>query len=84
MKNPTQLAALLALSVVLSGCDLCENEISQSVISPSGKMKAVVFSRNCGATTGANTQVSIIPASGMLLDDGGNTLILGDAKQLNN
>ena len=68
--------ALLALALVLSGCDLCGNEVARTVLSPSGKMKAVVFNRNCGATTGFNTQVSILPVSSALPDDGGNTLIL--------
>lgn len=45
-------------------------------------MKAVVFNRNCGATTGFNTQVSIISASAALPDEGGNTLILGGAVPL--
>ena len=35
-----------------------------------------MFNRNCGATTGFNTQVSIIAATGSLPDDSGNTLIL--------
>lgn len=67
---------LLAVSIGLSGCDPCGNEISQTVTSPSGKIKAVVFNRNCGATTGFNTQVSIIPSLESLPGDGGNTLIL--------
>lgn len=67
---------LLTVSIGLSGCDPCGNEISQTVTSPSGKLKAIVFNRNCGATTGFNTQVSIFPSSETLPDDGGNTLIL--------
>lgn len=61
----------------LSGCDPCENETSQTVISPSGKLKAVVFNRSCGATTGFSTQVSVMPASASLPEEGGNTLVLG-------
>jgi hypothetical protein len=67
---------LLALSIALSGCDPCGNEISQTFASPSGKLKAVVFNRDCGATTGFSTQVSIIPSSESLPGAGGNTLIL--------
>jgi len=67
---------LITVSMALSGCDPCENEISQTIASPSGKLKAVVFNRDCGATTGFNTQVSIIPSSKTLPDDAGNTLIL--------
>jgi hypothetical protein len=76
MKTLRSFFILLALSIVLSGCGKCENETFQTVISPSGKLKVVVFNRNCGATTGFNTQVSIIPASGSLPYEGGNTLVL--------
>ena len=77
MNNPRLFFIPFVLSIVLSGCDLCANEVSQTVVSPSGKLKAVVFNRNCGATTGFNTQVSIQSASEPLPDEGGNILILG-------
>lgn len=76
MKNTLRFFVLLALSIVLSACDPCGNEVSRTVISPSGKLKAVVFNRNCGATTGYNTQVSIIPTSASLPGEAGNALIL--------
>ena len=47
-----------------------------SVMSPSGSKKVVVFSRDCGATTRHNAQVSIVPANAEP-DDGGNVLVLG-------
>ncbi|MGY0613405.1 hypothetical protein [Luteimonas sp. A501] len=82
MMNPLQLTVILIALVALSGCNSCGNEISQTVISPSGNIKAVVFNRNCGATTGFNTQVSIIPATGALPDIGGNTLTIDGAVPL--
>ena len=66
------------LASLLSGCgDTCENVPSQTVASPSGALKAIVFSRNCGATTGFNTQVSVLRAADSLLEEGGNTYISG-------
>ncbi|MBB5203599.1 hypothetical protein HNQ51_000892 [Inhella inkyongensis] len=45
----------------LNGCDAgCSNEISSRIESPRGTHVAVVFNRNCGATTGLNTQLSVI------------------------
>lgn len=82
VKQARRLVTLLAVPVLLAGCSLCDNEISQTVGSPSGKLKAVVFNRNCGATTGFNTQVSILAASTTLPDDGGNTLTLKGAVPL--
>jgi hypothetical protein len=54
----------------------CLNEIREEVISPDGKNKVVLFSRNCGATTGFNTQASILKQGEQLPDDGGNAFII--------
>jgi hypothetical protein len=78
----TGVVAWLALSLIFTDFELCANEVSRSIISPSGEIKAVVFSRNCGATTGFNTQVSIIPVSRVLPDQDGNSLILDGAIEL--
>jgi hypothetical protein len=69
--------------MLLAGCGaVCENEVSETSHSPSGKMKAVVFNRGCGATVGFNTQVSVLPAGADLPNDGGNVLIVDDAVPL--
>ena len=64
----------------LQGCiaDSCDNDVSQSVRSPSGGHDAVVFYRDCGATTGFSTQLSIIRAGSRLPSAPGNTLVLDD------
>ena len=46
--------------------DLCANQIDQQVYSPERTLKAVVFQRDCGATTGFSTHVSILPADDTL------------------
>jgi hypothetical protein len=66
----------------LCACSPCENEVTQSVLAPSGRLKAVVFNRGCGATVGFNTQVSIIEAGRDLPNDGGNVLITDDKVDL--
>ena len=67
------------MTVLLSGClSNCENEVVSAVTSPSGKIKAVMFGRNCGATTGFNTQVSIVNAGDKVLAEGGNVMILDE------
>jgi hypothetical protein len=66
-----------AALMLIGGCGaVCENEIAQTVSSPSGKMKAVVFNRGCGATVGFNTQVSLLRASVSLANDSGNVLVV--------
>jgi hypothetical protein len=46
-------------------------------------MKAVIFERSCGATTGFNTQVSIVDADDEIPNDGGNAIIVDDVVPLN-
>jgi hypothetical protein len=41
----------------------CENQLLQTATSPDGVFKAVVFLRDCGATTGFNRQVAILRSS---------------------
>lgn len=66
----------VTVAALLSGCDsVCENEILQTIGSPSGAKKAIVFSRNCGATSGFNTQVSVLPAGDSLTDESGNAFV---------
>lgn len=67
----------LMTSALLIGCegDMCGNEISQSITSPAGSYIAYVFSRNCGATTGFNTQVSVLPSTAKAPLDSGNLYI---------
>jgi hypothetical protein len=62
---------------VLGGCDpACENEISRDLTSPDGSHRVVLFSRNCGATTGFNTQSTILRRDEHLLDEGGDAFVL--------
>jgi hypothetical protein len=77
--NAIRVAAGFVVLAVLTSCsDLCSNEIVQSVASPSGSLKAVVFTRDCGATTGISTQVSILGSGRSLPNEGGNAFIIGD------
>jgi hypothetical protein len=55
---------------------MCGNEIYQEVYSPGKLYKAVVFQRDCGATTSFSTHVSILKASTILKDEPGNTFIM--------
>ncbi len=73
-------AVLAALTItisllLLSGCGLCGNEILSESLSPDGSKRAVLFSRNCGATTDYSWQISILGAKEVLPDDGGNAFV---------
>jgi len=62
-------AAILLWSI---GCGLCANEVVSDVHSPDGKARAVVFRRDCGATTDFTLNVSILRATEPLTNEGGN------------
>ncbi|QIL01387.1 hypothetical protein G7078_00310 [Sphingomonas sinipercae] len=57
-------AALFLLMGLMSGCsDGCQNSAVSTTIAPTGKLKAVLFERSCGATTGFSSQVSLVQAT---------------------
>ncbi len=66
------LAALLASYACSAG--LCANTVTKRLTSPDGTRDAVVFTRDCGATTDFSTQVALVP-SGQVPGEGGNVFI---------
>ena len=58
--------------VALGGCsDLCGNKVVSRVDAPDGRHTAVMFQRDCGATTGFSTQISVLDV-GEKVAGGGN------------
>jgi hypothetical protein len=59
---------------------MCENTPVQREVSPDGVLQAVLFARDCGATTGFSSQVSILGRDEALPNRAGNAFIadLGD------
>ena len=57
----------------LSG--ICANTVITSSVSPSGKWKAILFERNCGATTGFSSQISLLKSDSELNNEAGNIYI---------
>ncbi|WP_041448035.1 hypothetical protein [Anaeromyxobacter sp. Fw109-5] len=57
----TALLFLIALALGPGvGCDPCVNSVMSEASSPSGDHRAVVFLRNCGATTSYSVELSIL------------------------
>lgn len=51
----------LLLVALLAGCsDFCANSVVSETTAPGGLHKAVLFQRDCGASTGFSTQISIL------------------------
>jgi len=74
MVKPFAIASLL---LSLSDCmpNPCANAQIAQDVSPSGKLKAVTFRRDCGATTKETVQVSILPAKKALPNEAGNVFV---------
>ena len=48
------------MASLVSGCsDACQNSTISTATAPSGDLKAVLFQRDCGSTTGFSSQVSV-------------------------
>jgi hypothetical protein len=53
-------ALVLALGALGGGCQPCENLVVGRQSSPDRLRTAVLFHRDCGATTGFSTQISVV------------------------
>lgn len=72
-------AGLLCLGYLLSACgDYCRNSEVNRLRQPSGSLDAVVFLRNCGATTDLAVQVSIVPKARSRITGSGNAFAAVD------
>lgn len=77
MKKKHGLFAVVIVATVSASCaEMCGNESMAEFLSPGSEGKMVVFTRNCGATTGFSTQASVLPADQQLPNEGGNMLVL--------
>jgi hypothetical protein len=76
----TRLQLLLLLAPALAGCDMvgCGNKVLQVVVAPDGRHRAFVYRRDCGATTGFSTQVSVEAGASSLPGEPDPVLVLGD------
>lgn len=52
---------MLIASLACAGCsDACENTVASRLLSPDGSHTVTLFQRDCGATTGYSTQISVL------------------------
>jgi hypothetical protein len=55
--------------------DLCGNKVIFTLMSPDKKLKAILFERDCGATTDISSQVSLISATEDFKNKSGNIFV---------
>ena len=68
--------AAMFLTSLLSGCsDFCTNEVVRSAPSPDGRQLAILFLRDCGATTALSSQISILPRGEAVSGSSGNLFV---------
>lgn len=71
-----RILGITLLLSICSGCvDPCGNDEVARVPSPDVKYEAVVFQRDCGATTDFSTQISVLPKGDSLPGAVGNVFI---------
>ena len=81
--HSSSLASLIACFVVLAvgtpacifDADSCGNNVLSELPSPDASRRAVLFVRNCGATTRFSTQLALISSGRSLPNEGGNVLV---------
>ena len=66
----------VCLSIAMCGCGTCANDPLNVDVSSNQQKVAISFLRDCGATTGFSTHVSILGPSGRLPNTPGNVFIL--------
>src|SRR5262249_10486833 len=69
----TVVTVLLGLRWFVGG--MCANQLLAEIPSPDGALKALVFERDCGATTGFSTQISIVGGNGSLPSRAANLFV---------
>ena len=57
------------------GDSMCGVTVVRRTPSPNGRLEAVLFERNCGATTDFVTNLSVVRAGTSISNDGGNLLV---------
>lgn len=67
--------AVTVLALDRLAASLCANELIETAISPDKQHKAILFERDCGATTDFSSQVSILDSDEDLPNAYGNTFI---------
>lgn len=70
--------AIVGLAALVSACsDPCANTVVSKADSPDGLHSAILFQRDCDATTGFSTQISVV-AKGETPTGSGNTFRADD------
>ena len=69
------MAVPISVVLVAAYCSAgCKNQVLRDLAAPDGRRHAVVFARDCGATTDFSTHVSVLPA-GRAASGGGNVFV---------
>ena len=83
MKNTLKITGIffvlfiIGIGVVLYdfSLNMCANTIVSTHASPNNEFKVVIFERNCGATSGFSTQISLLKENESLGNESGNLYI---------
>ena len=68
----------LLLMLDLGGCSVCGNQIQEELKQPGGSYRALLFERDCGATTRYSEQISFLQPYERLGHKSGNVFVMDD------
>jgi hypothetical protein len=72
------LAILAHLGVRILDAGFCSNDVISTAPAPGGLRQAIVFVRNCGATTRYGTNVSVLSAGDNIGDEAGSIFLVDE------
>ena len=61
--------------MLVAGCNACGNRMITNVPNGNGTLRAVLFERDCGATTGFSSQISLLGNEEALPNEAGNLFV---------
>ncbi len=81
MTQTLKLLKISSLVFMIAGCSLydCGNDIYQRLDSRDRSYKILKYSRDCGATTGVSTQISLLPFKKELSNEESGNVFVCDA-----
>lgn len=82
IKNRVQGTFIILFLLITISCNPCTNTVIEELNLPDASYKIIIFQRDCGATTSASLQLSIIPQTEKLPKDSTGNICITDGSKL--
>lgn len=82
IKSRVQGTFIILFLLITISCNPCTNTVIEELNLPDASYKIIIFQRDCGATTSASLQLSIIPQTEKLPKDSTGNICITDGSKL--